>query len=863
MQNLKSKSIAILIALLLTVSVTAMLSQSTVSGHSPPWTIQTYAFLNAGPNPVGLGQQVYINMWVDKPSPNANGAYGDRWQNFKLTITKPDGTNEILGPFTSDDTGGTYTTYTPTTLGNYTFVFNFPGQNLTNANPAPATAANAFVGDWFTPCTSDPVTITVQQDPVSSYPTTPMPTGYWQRPINSMNTNWYLLAGNWLGNGLELRANSMYNASGNFNPYTTAPNSAHIIWTKPMAPGGVMGGDFGGSEMYSNYYSTSQYEPKLTPPIIINGILYYNNYPGSSTSLMGWSAVNLRTGETLWTQNYTTPLIMGQVLNYITPNQYGGLAYLWGRSGTTYSMYDAMTGNWILNIINAPGSGVVFQQDPTGDLVGYYINNTDRSLYCWNATQAISYPTGYIPGVTSINWQWRPAQGSSINWTSGIMWKAPIATVLAQADGTNATISPALAFPSYPVVTGNAILVESSSYLGSSGLGWQPGWMVEGAYSLIDGKQLWLTNRTQSPWTRLSASSGSLNGIYTEFTYETQSIVAYSILTGQKLWGPVIEKGADDSWGSYSTTTIMAYGAVYTSDLDGYVYALNETTGAIMWTWNTGSAGYETPYNIWPLWFINSIADGKVYVLGGHQYSPPLFHGACLYCLNATTGEELWNILDFSDSNNPSTAMADGTLIVPNAYDNQIYAFAQGQSATTIAATPETSTLKTQVLIKGSVTDQSPGQTSLGIPAAGTPAIADQYMTQWMEYLYEQQPKPTNATGVQITLTTLDSNNNIQTIGTTTSDITGHYTFAWTPPISGVYKITATFSGSNSYFSSTAETSIAVSEAAATVAPTQASSASDLASAMNTQLYIIAAGMIAVVIIVLVAAIAIFKKVVK
>jgi PKD repeat protein len=83
------------------------------------------------------------------------------------------------------------------------------------------------------------------------------------------------------------------------------------------------------------------------------------------------------------------------------------------------------------------------------------------------------------------------------------------------------------------------------------------------------------------------------------------------------------------------------------------------------------------------------------------------------------------------------------------------------------------------------------------------------------------------------------------------------------PPISGVYKITATFSGSNSYFSSTAETSIAVSEAAATVAPTQASSASDLASAMNTQLYIIAAGMIAVVIIVLVAAIAIFKKVVK
>jgi outer membrane protein assembly factor BamB len=386
--------------------------------------------------------------------------------------------------------------------------------------------------------------------------------------------------------------------------------------------------------------------------------------------------------------------------------------------------------------------------------------------------------------------------------------------------------------------------------------------MVEGAYSLDDGHQLWLTNRTQSAWTRLSASSGALDGIYTEFTYETQSMTAYSILTGAKLWGPIVEKGSDDSWGSYSTTTIMAYGAVYTSDLDGYVYALNETTGAIMWTWNTGSAGYETPYNVWPLWFINSIADGKVYVLGGHQYSPPLFHGARLYCLNASTGAEIWDVLDFSDSNNPSTALADGTLIVPNAYDNQIYAIAPGQSATTLAATPETSTLNTQVLIKGTVTDQSPGQTSLGIPAAGTPAISDQYMTQWMEYLYEQQPMPKNATGVQVTLTALDSNNNTQTIGTATSDITGHYTFAWTPTISGVYQITATFGGSNSYYSSTAETSIAVSEAAATIAPT-ATPTNTLEAAMNTQLYIIAAGMIAVVVIVLAAAFAIFKKVAK
>ena len=69
-------------------------------------------------------------------------------------------------------------------------------------------------------------------------------------------------------------------SSANYNPYTTAPNTAHILWTKPVAFGGTIGGEFGGSET-SNFYSTSQYEPKFAP-IIMNGILYYTMYPGAS-----------------------------------------------------------------------------------------------------------------------------------------------------------------------------------------------------------------------------------------------------------------------------------------------------------------------------------------------------------------------------------------------------------------------------------------------------------------------------------------------------------------------------------------------------------------------------------------------------
>jgi hypothetical protein len=99
-----------------------------------------------------------------------------------------------------------------------------------------------------------------------------------------------------------------------------------------------------------------------------------------------------------------------------------------------------------------------------------------------------------------------------------------------------------------------------------------------------------------------------------------------------------------------------------------------------------------------------------------------------------------------------------------------------------------------------------------------------------MAYLYEQSPKPTNATGIQVTLTATDPNGNYQTIGTTTSDANGQFSYTYTPQIPGAYKITATFSGSNSYFSSTAQTTMGFDEPAATATPqpTQAPSAADL-----------------------------------
>ena len=67
-------------------------------------------------------------FWIDKLPPTASGAYGDRWHNLKVEVTKPDGSEQTLGTFTSDAVGGGYTLYTPDQVGTYTFQFSSPEQ---------------------------------------------------------------------------------------------------------------------------------------------------------------------------------------------------------------------------------------------------------------------------------------------------------------------------------------------------------------------------------------------------------------------------------------------------------------------------------------------------------------------------------------------------------------------------------------------------------------------------------------------------------------------------------------------------------------------------------------------------------------
>ena len=163
-------------------------------------------------------------------------------------------------------------------------------------------------------------------------------------------------------------------------------------------------------------------------------------------------------------------------------------------------------------------------------------------------------------------------------------------------------------------------------------------------------------------------------------------------------------------------------------------------------------------------------------------------------------------------------------MISWNSFDNQIYSFGKGPTATTVTASPKVSVQGSSVLLEGTVMDKSGGTTQDIITTRfsnGLPAVSEDSMQAWMEYAYMQQIKPTNATGVPVTINVIDANGNYRTIGTTTSDATGSYSLQWTPDIAGKYTVYVTFGGSESYYPSQATTTFAVDEPAATPAPTQ------------------------------------------
>ena len=754
-------------------------------------SIETYALLSVGPSPIGVGQKIFIVMWLDKPPPvpqtQTSTVRAIPYTNLTVTVTEPDGTVTKLGPFTSDSTGSAATSYIPDQVGNYTFQLNYGGETITGRrlDTAPMTT------DYYKPSQSHVVRVTVQEELL--YPTAgaPLPTEYWTRPIDAQNYEWKVLQGNWLG--LPLQFGNGANADGAFNPYGQAPNSAHILWTIPQAFGGIVGDNFGESDFYTGL----SYQAKWNPPsqVVINGMLYYPRTAGPGATVQGISCVDLQTGQEIWYQN-DTALSFGQLSSTENLNVHGVNAYLWNyRSGNYSTMYDAFTGRALLRISNCQSATKVAMSEE-GDVLVYTFNANAGWLSLWNSTKAINPNDGltFSPSITA-----------TYNWNNGLMWNVSIPKFTGQTW----------------TQFGDGVIITTAAFREAN-----PPVRTVAGYDAKTGASLWIMNLTDYTIRPQYNFSPISEGVFAWFKQETTEWFGFNARTGQQIWGPT--EPYEDSFGMYSASFAgagvpnpqVAYGKVFTAGYDGVVHAIDIKTGKTVWQFYTGTT-LDTVYGHYPFYGGVTIADDKVFATTNeHTPNDPLWRGSKLFAINATTGEQIWNISSWM----PGPIAAGGYVLGINNYDGELYNFGKGPSQTTVDAPMTATQLGQSIVIRGTVTDISPGTEQNELAKRfpnGVPAVSDASMTEWMEYLYMQQAKPMDATGVPIAISVVDANGNYRELGSATSDADGFYSLNWTPDIEGKYTVYASFTGSESYWPSHAVTAFTVDPAAPTPVPTE------------------------------------------
>jgi hypothetical protein len=919
MQITKSKTAAIAIAILLTFSMTASLILVPSVRAQSSTDLPTYAYINVAPNPAGVGQKVLVIMWLTNLFSGMAGLSNDyRFHNYELTITAPDGSKTTTTfSIVSDPTSDQDYTFTPTMTGSYNFNFTFPGQPFDEyphdtelitlfgvVEPEP------YLGDTYLPSSAS-TNLTVQSTAVPAYPTTPLPTSYWTRPIYGINSNWYTVSSNWLGEGAPVEScvgsgdMGSYGANGVFtgaalNRYpgdAVGSLTSHIMWTKPLDQGGIVGGD-NFAIAGDSYFEGSAYVQRFCNPIIIDGILYYQaplgyDYPEglgtSGGSGGGTYAVNLQTGQQIW-YNPNIPagaLSFGYIYDAQDVNQKGVEQPILFTSDFGQA-YDAWTGQYLFNATNMPG-GIVSPQTmgPNGETLEYVFANGQlaewNSSHIWNWNIIVGggspYPNNYVVS-TSVPNSFTLANApppfgpggtttyhDTVNLGTGSMYD-----YIGASGAQNATLPAGLpsSFSAIATFYGNMILCESGT-LPNTEISTLNAAVSSAPYMYFGinlnssrgaiGSLMWKTT-VDAPPGNLTVLLGPVDpqtGVFTEGYQQTMQWVGYNLYTGAKIWGPTASQASLDYYGNPITPLISgqcAYGNLYSMGYAGIMYCYNDLTGVLKWTYGNGGAGNSTssgpntPFGDYPT-FIQAVGNGVIYVVASeHTINTPIYKGALARAINATNGQQIWTLSDYTgEFAHMSYAMADGYNTWFNGYDSCIYVVGRGPSQTTVTAPESGVTTATPVVIRGTVMDVSAG-TKQNEQAAdfpnGVPCAADSIMQAWMGYVYQQQPEPTNFVGVPVTLSVLDSNGNHYNIGTVTTDSSGMYTLTWTPDISGNYTVYATFAGTNAYYQSSAETSFYAGTPPATPAPT-AAPVTGLASTGTVEL-----GIVAVIIVIII-----------
>jgi hypothetical protein len=875
------KKITIAIALLLTISMSASLMLiPTASAHNPAWEIPTYAYIQALPNPVGVGQSITVYVFLDKTfgslpgTVNSNAALTNtyRFHNYQVVITAPDNKTETRNfDYISDPTSAQEFSFTPSEVGIYMLNFTFLGQRY-DQYPGGYNPTSPLVNDTYMASTAS-TNLIVQEEPlpdaISSYP---LPTEYWTRPIYGENSYWYTISSNWLGTGSPQFWAENFGKNA-YIPDAVGSLTAHVMWTKPLQSGGVVGGNMFSSAPGVEYWEGSAYNNRFSNPIIMDGMLFYTEPVSftSSASAGPTDCVDLRTGQLIWSRSDVPALSFGYIYNLWDPNQHGTLPPILFTTNFAQA-FDADTGDPLFNVTGVPSGTATM--GPNGELLRYVITNNGTTanpqwmLAEWNSTNLWNWAAGLSPTLynASNGVAWRMTggalpssysfivnggSGSMYDWNVTLNWlnymgNQTLSTVTL-ANATTVILKGYSASGSNPDASNPAVVIWGgyddillcrNGTLPSAGTAFYAESYSPYTYFAVDlnsshstlGNILWMQtyNPPAGNLTVLDSGFDPVARVFYETHRETMQYIAYSMDTGNYLWGPTLDLSEvglsyyGNDFGGIQNGQ-CAYGRLYQEGFSGIMYCYNETNGDLLWTYGNGGEGNSTYgglnifYGYYPT-FIQAIGNGVIYTdTTEHTITNPIYKGALVRAINATTGQEIWTLSAYTGGGNNVVeyAIADGFTTFFNGYDNQIYSVGRGPSATTVTAPAAGLAFGQPVVISGSVMDISAGtkqdQQAADFPN-GVPCVSDASMSDWMGYVYQQKPEPANVTGVEVVLSVVDANNNCREIGTTTSDANGFFRYTWTPDIPGDYAVYASFEGSNGYWPSQAESAFTVME---------------------------------------------------
>ena len=773
-------------------------SISLPSGVTPDVSYNTIAHMSFRPNPIGVDQPLLVNVWLQPPTHVSRYFKG-----YVVKLTKPDGTTNSIGPMDSylGDTTAWFE-YVVDQIGTWKIQFDFPGGFFPAGNYTVAAGSyaggqtlNAPLSIYYKPDSDGPYDLIVKQEPALSWPGSPLPTDYWTRPVSVENREWWPILGNYPGTGIVAGVGRMvssatwpadtntYMSNYGFTPYVQGPKSAHIVWKRQGADGGLIGGTMGTAAWKTGGGG---------PSIVFGGRCYQSLTKVAKTLVNGtyydlptsvWQCYDLRTGQVYWEQTG----IGSQIPTMI----------LYSEREVNVVPGETASSESIRADLMYVGGGRLITYNPWTGAVNWNISISPLTT----GTYYASWDWPYFFTVQTIG-SGASAQYRLINWTIA---GDPSGFSLGNFRlGVMSNVS--WPFSSLGVVDYEAGIAIVTAGITPSSVGVAYGQMIRAA-NIRTGQLLW--NISTDTSTGLNGFFSGSTAVADHGKYAVRlndgHWHCWDLYSGKELWTSELTSWP---WGTFGCYGVQSYGGnIISNQYDGVV-AYNWTNGKVSW-WYKDKAEYpyETPFGDNNPWFTGTarIADGVLYTYNTeHSPSQPIMRGLKLHAINITTGVGIWNM----SGNMSPGAVADGYLTASNSYDGYMYVFGKGKSSTTVTA-PQTSVpLGTEVLIQGAVLDQSPAQ-------LGKPCVSKDSMATYMEYLHMQKPIPSDVTitGVPVTLLAIDAKGTITTIGITTSDMSGKFSFAWTPPAKGVYKVTATFAGDDSYGSSWDETGLSVGTA--------------------------------------------------